>query len=183
MSNSSSWPSKKNDVPVKKPLLLVVEDSKKTQQVIQDRFTELGCDLIVCEAADEAWRLLRENKTIDAIILDFHLPGTKGPAFYEHLTKDQEFSAVPVVPFTSTIDKTYNLKSEDPRDWARVSKFYDGKDNSTPILSKGESEHISFVPDQLILNVAYALQKKNTRLPERFREVVKTIVKNIAQEK
>ncbi len=167
---------------MKKPLLLVVEDSKKTQRVIQDRFTELGCDLIACEAADEAWRLLRENKLIDVIILDFHLPGTKGPAFYEHLAKDKELSIVPVVPFTSTIDKSYNLKSEDPRDWARVSKSYDGKDNSTPIVSKGESEHIDHVPDKLILNVAYALQKKDVRLPDRFREVVKTIVSNIGKD-
>lgn len=173
---------KKDDAPMKKPLLLVVEDSKKTQRVIQDRFTELGCDLIVCESADEAWRLLRENKLIDAIILDFHLPGTKGPAFYEQLAKDKELSAVPVVPFTSTIDKTYNLKSEDPRDWARVSTSYDGKDNSTPIVSKGDSEHISFVPDQLILNVAYALRKKKTGLPDRFREVVNTIVRNIGKD-
>jgi len=30
---------------MKKPLLLVVEDSKKTQRVIQDRLTELGCEI------------------------------------------------------------------------------------------------------------------------------------------
>ncbi len=137
--------------------------------------------LIVCETADEAWRLLRENKLIDAIILDFHLPGTKGPAFYEQITKDKDLSVIPVVPFTSTMDKSYNLKSEDPRDWARVSKFYDGKDNSTPIVSKGGSEHISFVPDDLIMNVSYALQKRDVSLPDRMREVVRTIVQNIGK--
>lgn len=165
----------------KNPFLLVVEDSKKTQQVIRDRFTELGCDLVSCETAEEAMQLLQTDSRVDVIILDFNLPGMKGPAFYEHVTKDKVFSIIPVVPFTSTVDKEYNSKSTEPGDWALISTAHGGRDNSTPIVSKGDSEHISHVPDKLIINVGRAIRKKGVPIPDPMREVITSITRKIGK--
>lgn len=168
---------------MKKPLILVVEDSQITQKLIRDKFVELGCDLIACDNAEDALKILLADNRVDVIILDFHLPGAiKGPALYEKITKDKNLSTITVVPFTSTIDKNNNLKSLDPRDWAHVSKSYDARDNSTPIVSKGESKHITQVPDDLILSVGRAIQKRNIRWPDPMRDVLKTIVENISND-
>lgn len=170
---------KENTAPMKKPLILVVEDSQITQQMIRDKFMELGCDLVSCDNAEEALKILRSDNRVDVIILDFNLPGTiKGPALYEKITKDKDLSSITVVPFTSTIDRNYNLKTMDPRDWARVSYAYNANDNATPIVSKGESEHIRHVPDDLIMYVGRAIRKREIEVPVPMREVINTIVRN-----
>ncbi|MBL8024159.1 MAG: response regulator [Elusimicrobia bacterium] len=171
--------SPKEDAPMKKPLILVVEDSQITQKMIQERFLELGCDLVSCENAEDALKTLRSDCHIDVIILDFNLPGTiKGPALYEKITKDKDLSSITVVPFTSTIDRNYNLKTMDPRDWARVSNSYNANDNATPIVSKGDSEHIRHVPDDLIMFVGSAIRKRGIGIPPPMREVLNSIVRN-----
>ncbi|MBK8871966.1 MAG: response regulator [Elusimicrobia bacterium] len=162
-----------------KPLILLIEDSPKTQQVLQTKFSDLGCDVVACGNTEEAWDHLKSGRNFDVIILDFVLPGTKGPAFYEQLSIDKELSKITVVPFTSTIDKDDYLKSQDPRDWATISLSQRSMDNSTPIVSKGDSEHINQVPDDLILNVAHAIRKKNVKLPDALRSSLREILRKI----
>ncbi len=163
----------------RKPLVLLIEDSPKTQRVLHAKFSELGCDVVACGNAEDAWVRLKSGQSFDVIILDFVLPGTKGPAFYEQLSLDKEHSKITVVPFTSTIDKGDYLKSQDPKDWAAFSLSQRSMDNSTPIVSKGESEHVDQVPDDLILNVGHAIRKKNVKLPESFRSALREILRKI----
>ncbi len=59
------------------PTLLIVDDEKNTRDGLQKFLTALDYDVLTAENADEAWKLIKEEKP-ELIISDIRMPGKNG---------------------------------------------------------------------------------------------------------
>ena len=85
-------------MPIRK--ILVVDDSKTELMVLSDLLGKNGYTVTTAENADEAFRRLGEEKP-DLILMDVVMPGQNGFQLTRAITRDPQFSSIPIVMCTS----------------------------------------------------------------------------------
>ena len=86
--------------------LLVVDDSPDITITIKNMLEEDqgNYKILIAESGEECLKLLKENFTPDAIILDIMLPGIDGLETYERIQKNEKWSKIPVIFLTARTD-------------------------------------------------------------------------------
>jgi len=150
-----------------KPIIMVVEDNKTTQETLKRDLEPLDLDVLIAPSAEDAWVLLESGHVPDVLILDFYLPGEDGPTFFRRLHSDPRFKNLAVIPFTALIER------QDRSSHSKVSNFVSARKseakNIHTIISKQGQEDIAKTPEDLIIEIGRALDHKDVPLPEAFR--------------
>ncbi len=80
--------------------ILAVDDSRTMLSLINKTLTELGyTDNLYCGSGDEALALL-EEKSVDLILLDWHMPGLSGLDCLRIIKNTENTKAIPVIMCT-----------------------------------------------------------------------------------
>ncbi len=90
-------------MPIQK--VLVVDDSKTEIMFMTDLLTKHGFTARSAENADEAFRRLAEEKP-DLILMDVVMPGQNGFQLTRAISRDPQFSDVPIIMCTSKNQET-----------------------------------------------------------------------------
>jgi two-component system, chemotaxis family, response regulator Rcp1 len=92
-----------------KPHILVVEDNPADVDLLQRALgkAELDCELTVIDDGAEALALARQSRDansprLDLAIIDLNLPKHGGLEILEEMRKNQSFTGLPVLIFTSS---------------------------------------------------------------------------------
>jgi CheY-like chemotaxis protein len=164
------------------PKILAVEDSEITQETLKEIFSQLGCEITLVLSAEKAVEKLKQNSKPDVIILDLKLPGKSGVDLYKDIVMDPEWREIPVVPFTSQWNDYLPHGGKLAMDWLYTAHWYpkmfdkNHKDDNLKAISKGsQGEHVSTVPQELVLTVANTLIQHRIDLPLIFKETVDLI--------
>ena len=91
------------------PTILVVDDERDMQQLIDIMLTAQGFHVICVSSGEEAYTIIAQQQ-IDLVLLDIMMPGENGFIVCETI---QKIDSVPVIFLTaldSTEDKVYGLK-------------------------------------------------------------------------
>ncbi|MBU0574156.1 MAG: response regulator [Candidatus Margulisbacteria bacterium] len=80
----------------KKQKIMVVDDEKEVQDVLQTRFEALGYDVVIAENGEEALEKVKTDKP-DLIILDIKMPKLDGYGVCRNLKGDKDFKDTPIV--------------------------------------------------------------------------------------
>jgi twitching motility two-component system response regulator PilH len=85
--------------------VLVVDDSKTELLVLSDLLGGKGYRVRTAENADEAFRRLSEEKP-DLILMDVVMPGQNGFQLTRAITRDPQYSSIPIIMCTSKKQET-----------------------------------------------------------------------------
>ncbi|MEY4766278.1 MAG: hypothetical protein RI907_2951 [Pseudomonadota bacterium] len=85
--------------------ILLVDDSKTELHVLSELLGKKGYQVRTAENGEEAMRRLQEDKP-DLILMDVVMPGQNGFQLTRAITRDPQFSAVPVIICTSKNQET-----------------------------------------------------------------------------
>ena len=120
-------------MPVKK--ILLVDDSKTELHYLSELLVKKGYAVRTAENGDEAHKRLAEDKP-DLILMDVVMPGQNGFQLTRSITRDPNFSDVPVIMCTSKNQETdrvwgmrqgardYVVKPVDPDElFAKIKAF------------------------------------------------------------
>jgi CheY-like chemotaxis protein len=162
--------------------ILVVEDSAITQETLRKNFTSWGCTVTCCLSGEEALDKLKSGAMFDIIILEFKLPGMSGPAFFKTIMMEPQWRYIPVVPFSSRASDPLFQSTMSQAEWGllnQVKRLLPDATTPPGIISKGASEHVTELPDGLIVTVVYELLQHGVVLPPQFEEVANKVVARV----
>lgn len=164
-----------------KPLIMIVEDNKQTQETLKRDLEYLGMEVWQSFSAEDAWAALEAaDKIPHVLILDFHLPGEDGPGFYRRLAVSPRFREIPVIPFTALIGQ------QDATSSLTLASYISSRDASAPhtqpIVSKKGREDIYKTPSELVLAIGHALRQQSFALSDEMRKTMKDIVSSLVDE-
>ncbi len=140
------------------PILLVIAESKVTQETIRQEFESLNCKVIPALSGKSAWQSLEVGPLPDLVILDFVFSDEDGPRFYRRLMTDKRFSSIPVLPLPSSLSDELVTKG--------VKTL--GDLPTSPIV-------ITTTPYALLFSVAHILREQNSGLPILFLEKLRNL--------
>ncbi len=121
-------------MPIRK--ILVVDDSKTELMVLSDLLGKNGYTVTTAENSDEAFRRLTEEKP-DLILMDVVMPGQNGFQLTRAITRDPQFSSIPIVMCTSKsleTDRVWGMR-QGARDY--VTKPVDAEELLSKIRALG----------------------------------------------
>jgi twitching motility two-component system response regulator PilH len=90
-------------MPIRK--ILLVDDSKTELHYLSDLLGKRGYSVRTAANGDEAMRRLAEDKP-DLILMDVVMPGQNGFQLTRSITRDPQYSSVPVIMCTSKSQET-----------------------------------------------------------------------------
>ncbi len=90
-------------MPIQK--ILVVDDSKTEAMFLTDLLTRQGFSVRTAEDADDAFRKLADEVP-DLILMDVVMPGQNGFQLTRAISRDPQFSHVPIIMCTSKNQET-----------------------------------------------------------------------------
>lgn len=79
---------------------LVLDDEEDVRNLLGLMLSRLGFDVIDGTHGQEGLEILRENKPIDVILLDWRMPVMDGPSFLRSIQKDPALKSIPVMMLT-----------------------------------------------------------------------------------
>ncbi len=85
--------------------VLVVDDSKTELMFMSDLLQKKGFQVRTAENADDAFRRLAEEKP-DLILMDVVMPGQNGFQLTRMISRDPQYSEVPIIMCTSKNQET-----------------------------------------------------------------------------
>jgi two-component system, OmpR family, phosphate regulon response regulator PhoB len=88
----------------KKPRILVVDDDKGLQTLVQTLLQRANMDPIVTGSAGGAAEVLKQQPLPDAVVLDLMLPDVSGIEFLRQMRSKKVFDALPVVILSALAD-------------------------------------------------------------------------------
>jgi len=91
--------------------ILIVEDDRTQQQLLNALITEAGAEVVVASSAEEAWKWLSRNPAPHLALLDIIMPGQSGFQLCRSMREHSPLTNIPIVFCTSK-----NKKSD--RYWA-----------------------------------------------------------------
>ena len=121
-------------MPIRK--ILVVYDSKTELMFLSDLLSKNGYTVSTAENADEAFRRLGEEKP-DLILMDVVMPGQNGFQLTRAITRDPQYSSLPIVMCTSKnleTDRVWGMR-QGARDY--VTKPVDAEELLSKIRALG----------------------------------------------
>jgi CheY-like chemotaxis protein len=88
-------------------VVLIVDDSPDLADVIRSAIvSELGCEALVASDVGHAEHYLESLAPPPRlVVLDVHLPGTSGLAFYDIMQRDKVWREIPVLFLTAAADE------------------------------------------------------------------------------
>ena len=116
--------------------ILVVDDSKTEIMHMTDLLTKNGFTVRSAENADEAFRRLAEEKP-DLILMDVVMPGQNGFQLTRAISRDPQFSDVPIIMCTSKnqeTDRVWGMR-QGARDY--ITKPVDAAELMAKIMALG----------------------------------------------
>lgn len=135
--------------------ILIVEDDANSQAAITDLIQHTGIELTMAETGEKALEILASDP-YDCIILDLTLPGISGYEVLERLSTATDSQPPPVIVYTGAeLTREQNRKLE-------------GMTQSIVVKGAGSGERI-------IDDLALFLHTVEADLPERHREVIRSI--------
>jgi twitching motility two-component system response regulator PilH len=87
--------------------VLVVEDTKSDQLLVQGLLKSMGTEAVICNNADEALEWLNKNTVPDLIMLDIVMPDISGYDLCRKIRGELALEDVPIV-FCSTKNEDYD---------------------------------------------------------------------------
>ena len=87
--------------------VLVVEDTKSDQLLVQGLLKSMGTETVICSNADEALDWLGKNTVPDLIMLDIVMPDVSGYDLCRKIRGELALEDVPIV-FCSTKNEDYD---------------------------------------------------------------------------
>ncbi len=98
--------------------LLIVDDSRTELYFLSDLLSKNGYTVSTAENGEQALASLNANKP-DLILMDVVMPGQNGFQLTRQITRDPNFSAVPIIICTSKNQETDKLwaKRQGARDY------------------------------------------------------------------
>lgn len=88
----------------KKARILVVDDDKGLQTLVQTLLQRANMDPIVAGSATEAAEVLKQPPLPDAVVLDLMLPDVSGIEFLRQVRSKSKFDGLPVVILSALAD-------------------------------------------------------------------------------
>lgn len=83
------------------PRVLIVEDDPHLRQLIKHYLSDLKVEILEAESAEEARNMMTSGEYPHLMLLDVNLPGITGIEFLEHIRKDFDVKALPVIVMTA----------------------------------------------------------------------------------
>jgi PAS domain S-box-containing protein len=85
--------------------VLIVDDNAVNRRILTEQLIMWGFDTVAVEGGEEGLAVLNEAQRIgvgvDAIVLDYHMPGMNGLDFAKALRRDQRFNGTGIIFLTS----------------------------------------------------------------------------------
>ena len=95
-----------------KQKVLVVEDDKDIQEIIEYNFTSEGYEVITCSDGEDAIDLIR-HETPDLVILDWMLPNLSGSEILRQVRSSKKIRKTPIIMLTARTEEIDKLKAFD----------------------------------------------------------------------
>ncbi len=95
-----------------KQKVLVVEDDKDIQEIIEYNFTSEGYEVITCSDGEDAVDLIR-HETPDLVILDWMLPNLSGSEILRQVRSSKKIRKIPIIMLTARTEEIDKLKAFD----------------------------------------------------------------------
>ena len=95
-----------------KQKVLVVEDDKDIQEIIEYNFTSEGYEVITCSDGEDAIELIR-HETPDLVILDWMLPNLSGSEILRQVRSSKKIRKTPIIMLTARTEEIDKLKAFD----------------------------------------------------------------------
>ena len=95
-----------------KQKVLVVEDDKDIQEIIEYNFTSEGYEVITCSDGEDALDLIR-HETPDLVILDWMLPNLSGSEILRQVRSSKKIRKTPIIMLTARTEEIDKLKAFD----------------------------------------------------------------------
>lgn len=164
--------------------VLVVEDNLVTQESLREMF-ELAFrglttqpNLYLAGSGEEGLDILKRGTLPDVLVLDLQLPGMSGAEMLDLLTDHQEWSQIPVFPYSSlwdeTIDQPMNRHLQIVQDWlAAQERRTESGGWVSPVVPKPQSKqpHCRVHP-KLLLFIAGVLVQQGHALSHEFQRIL-----------
>ncbi|MDP8223269.1 MAG: sigma-54 dependent transcriptional regulator [Candidatus Lernaella stagnicola] len=83
-------------LPIPKPLVLVVDDSPATLEVLQRNLTAVGCRVLTADGVPGALEILRDSD-VDLVITDLKMPGQSGMDLVRHVRENHGNTEVMII--------------------------------------------------------------------------------------
>lgn len=81
-------------------LVLVVDDDPVVHKLLEHAFKTDDYEVANCMNAEEAQEYLADHKEVQAIILDWEMPGMSGVEFLQHIKQSDKYKEIPVIMLT-----------------------------------------------------------------------------------
>lgn len=81
-------------------LVLVVDDDPVVHKLLEHAFKADDYEVANCMNAEEAQEYLADHKEVQAIILDWEMPGMTGLEFLQHIKQIDKYKDIPVIMLT-----------------------------------------------------------------------------------
>ena len=95
-----------------KQKVLVVEDDKDIQEIIEYNFTSEGYEVITCSDGEDAVDLIR-HETPDLVILDWMLPNLSGSEILRQVRSSKKIRKTPIIMLTARTEEIDKLRAFD----------------------------------------------------------------------
>ena len=95
-----------------KQKVLVVEDDKDIQEIIEYNFTSEGYEVITCSDGEDALDIIR-HETPDLVILDWMLPNLSGSEILRQVRSSKKIRKTPIIMLTARTEEIDKLKAFD----------------------------------------------------------------------
>ena len=95
-----------------KQKILLVEDDKDIQEIIEYNFTSEGYEVITCSDGEDAVDLIR-HETPDLVILDWMLPNLSGSEILRQVRSSKKIRKTPIIMLTARTEEIDKLKAFD----------------------------------------------------------------------
>ena len=95
-----------------KQKVLVVEDDKDIQEIIEYNFTSEGYEVITCSDGEDAVDLIR-HETPDLVVLDWMLPNLSGSEILRQVRSSKKIRKTPIIMLTARTEEIDKLKAFD----------------------------------------------------------------------
>ena len=95
-----------------KQKVLVVEDDKDIQEIIEYNFTSEGYEVITCSDGEDAVDVIR-HETPDLVILDWMLPNLSGSEILRQVRSSKKIRKTPIIMLTARTEEIDKLKAFD----------------------------------------------------------------------
>lgn len=117
--------------PIDKRPILLVDDSPTLNRMIKNSLTQAGyVNVLTCSNGGEAWEFLEEAKakegdvlhSVAMVITDLEMPRMDGHRLTKLMKEDDVFSHIPIIYFSSLINREMFLKGKNLGATAQVTK-------------------------------------------------------------